>query len=1055
MWNSIVAEAWRQESARNAFTLASRENINATAIPASERRLTTAAIDAVVPIPYGRTHTRALLANVLVLNGYWVFWIIWGRGPVSSYTVTIDDQPVPAGVTVTNYTGAAGQSVNATLVSAFAAVSGMPAFTDALPGIAYSVIVASPDAFASPPQFNAHGDWKLVYDPRLDSTNGGSGSQRADTASTWTFSRNPTLILVDFLRSTTYGDGRTPDWPSVIACANANDAVVGIAPNAEVARYCDIVLERESANAQWVETLRTAAACWVVPTGDTFKLIPDVLTEPSATYAHASGNVLAVTRENLPDLSRLPTVMEVVYTAPTVWRDASVLAKRGGVDAGTVPWRKSTVRMPWITRGSQANREAIERLNKLWLRALSLELSIMDEGIAHEPGDVIRLTFPDRGYSSLPLRISSMRPNADGWTLSCGKEDPAVYSGSVVPGPTIGNTPLPLPTSPPAMNAITLAEDIYQVQGAGLFASRISVSWSAVVWPFVAGYLVQITQSGVVQESATVSAGARAYLSRALPENIEYEVSVSVVSTAGMVGAAASANIINNGKQALPSDPGPITAFEVAGEVRLSFVPSTDRDLTGHELRYGATTDTWASATFLDRIAAPATRYATKVIAAGTKRIFIKGLDSVRTERYPAGQESANASYVDVVVTLDTASFLYDFHAFSTTSTLTNAVAQVSAYGVTSWVSDYGQTWSALFTSTLSTYTNALASYASGGTSTLVTAIKDFGTAISGDWLGAMTYTNLTGSATFTLELSNDNFTTYESYPSGSAKVTARYARMRLTGTGVFLVTSLGSVTINTIARSESSLAPVTTNASAGTPVLFTGKYAKYKSAQVTAVGSAAYFGAADRILVNPDVSGALQHQLTVTDSGTSHYDNITFCDNIARVIATGDYLEYDALIPATGQAADPIGGMNVYFTDGSDGASLSLVDTGGYQIFLPQWQSRGLPVRQVWYARKISLASAVGKTTQKFAVSCGNTGGSENNGKFLVACFQNIRITDGAGTTRQQIWSSGEPQANASISSSGVISPQLGQANSMDIYLFNTSGSKVAATATWTFDGV
>lgn len=40
-----------------------------------------------------------------------------------------------------------------------------------------------------------------VYDPRLDSTNGGSGSQRATVSSTWTYSTNPALVLRDYLTS--------------------------------------------------------------------------------------------------------------------------------------------------------------------------------------------------------------------------------------------------------------------------------------------------------------------------------------------------------------------------------------------------------------------------------------------------------------------------------------------------------------------------------------------------------------------------------------------------------------------------------------------------------------------------------------------------------------------------------------------------------------------------------------------------------------------------------------------------------------------------------------
>ena len=47
----------------------------------------------------------------------------------------------------------------------------------------------------------------LVYDPRLDSTNGGSGSHRLATPSTWEWSDNPALCFADFKMSTRYGAG--------------------------------------------------------------------------------------------------------------------------------------------------------------------------------------------------------------------------------------------------------------------------------------------------------------------------------------------------------------------------------------------------------------------------------------------------------------------------------------------------------------------------------------------------------------------------------------------------------------------------------------------------------------------------------------------------------------------------------------------------------------------------------------------------------------------------------------------------------------------------------
>lgn len=69
-----------------------------------------------------------------------------------------------------------------------------------------------------------------LYDPRLDSTNGGSGAQRFATPSTWTYSTNPALALVWYL---TQSLGVSEpfsriDWTLVAAAANICDQTVSV-----------------------------------------------------------------------------------------------------------------------------------------------------------------------------------------------------------------------------------------------------------------------------------------------------------------------------------------------------------------------------------------------------------------------------------------------------------------------------------------------------------------------------------------------------------------------------------------------------------------------------------------------------------------------------------------------------------------------------------------------------------------------------------------------------------------------------------------------------------
>ena len=82
-----------------------------------------------------------------------------------------------------------------------------------LSGIAYVALRFkwNQDAFNGLPEVRVTLKGKKIYDPRLDTTKGGSGSHRQDTASTWAYSANSSLILLDYLRNGRYGKGLPND----------------------------------------------------------------------------------------------------------------------------------------------------------------------------------------------------------------------------------------------------------------------------------------------------------------------------------------------------------------------------------------------------------------------------------------------------------------------------------------------------------------------------------------------------------------------------------------------------------------------------------------------------------------------------------------------------------------------------------------------------------------------------------------------------------------------------------------------------------------------------
>lgn len=140
-----------------------------------------------------------------------------------------------------------------------------------------------------------------VYDPRLDDTNGGTGPQRFDDDTTWTFSSNPALCLSDFLRFENVGFGEDNDridWPLVIIAADICDEIVSVpSPPGNQNRYtCNFTFLSNVAREQVKEMLETAMLGRVVFSQGLWKMWAGAAqtSDVTLTEANMSGASLQV-----------------------------------------------------------------------------------------------------------------------------------------------------------------------------------------------------------------------------------------------------------------------------------------------------------------------------------------------------------------------------------------------------------------------------------------------------------------------------------------------------------------------------------------------------------------------------------------------------------------------------------------------------------------------------------------------------------------------------------------------------------------------------------------
>ena len=185
-------------------------------------------------------------------NNRWLYRAVTlCNGPVTEITnVTIDDEGYrsPRFTNKTNKHFATTYSVGPTAGQNFSALRNAYASdfstwaSDAVgKGVAYAIerlyLHKDKPAYQGEPQTRYRVKGRALYDPRKDSTssaydsNLGTSSHRADTATTWEYSDNPVLALLDYMRSGEYGRGldlSVIDIDSIAVSADKCDVLVDI-----------------------------------------------------------------------------------------------------------------------------------------------------------------------------------------------------------------------------------------------------------------------------------------------------------------------------------------------------------------------------------------------------------------------------------------------------------------------------------------------------------------------------------------------------------------------------------------------------------------------------------------------------------------------------------------------------------------------------------------------------------------------------------------------------------------------------------------------------------
>ena len=821
----------REVQFRSAEAIGPQDNYNSSVTKATAA---VAAAGARAPLLYGYVQTKGLIAAVKVvdMNSYsgmrgLYLLVVWGEGEIESI-----EYMTAGGVLSTierhDYLGTVDQAVDPWLS---VVISG---YADTLRGtvnerpvsLAYSVLrVMVTESFPEDHQATIKG--LKIYDPRLD-----------DIA----YSSNPALILCDLLTRA----GETVDWAGSLDAINICDEDVHGQPRWS----CSLVINSAADVSDYVEKLRGYAHCLIDHTPIGIRLVPDVETEVSRALT-ASDIVAGSLTLSRPAQRDTPTVVRISYTdtAPPAgpsngpWGRAWAMAQHPGIVLSQVPWIEAGVTMEGIQSKQQAWRSAVERLNAYTLRNLWAECTIRDEGLALAVGDVVTLTHAI-GLDTKPMRVLSVDDAAPGrYKLRLEEYDPAVYSSAITDDPTYPDGSLPSPFSVPAPGSVNVVEEVYQ-QLDGTYASRLVIDWSEDDYPYAHHYDVRVFRDGV-RIFAETGPDAEAVTPPILPRHT-YEVRVRIAADIGINGPWASVALYVEGKNFPPTDIATLNAAEMGGEVRLSWTSAFDTDFWRYEIRWGAVSGSWETATLLDRV--DTLRLVTKDIPPGTWRFWVKALDSI-------GQYSANAASRDVEVTLDNSAFFVGDASLAINSGSSVACfADTDRFGNFRAWSEQGTVVNTLLPNVANTYTGLACTHDLGGSSLYTSETWDLGAIGTADSysgnlaINVDAITTLAGSITTETQTSL-NGSSWTSHAETSLRTELAYAKVTASaasGNG-FLITGNPYLRLDVFAREETGI--VTTSASGATTVTLDNAYFAAKNIQLAPSGTAPRSAVYDNIV--------------------------------------------------------------------------------------------------------------------------------------------------------------------------------------------------------------
>jgi hypothetical protein len=453
-------------------------------------------------------------------------WVVFGIAGVTGTAVTLDTAP-GAGVSFTidyqanvttsyarvrSFLGASGQTVDSVVSALF---PGQWDSTHPLSGCAglACFFYYSEEAYVSGlPNVSAVVRGAKVYDPRKDSTAGGSGSHRVNTSTTWEFSESPPLLIAHYARHQLGGRLASTNikYADVAVAAEVGDTLVNYANWAGLVNENGYLITTETgdvilAGSTGAETDLLYTAGIVARTDQRPLDVINELAEAMAGRVAFVGNQLIMragqyvapvlslgdddfaggsvsVQRDVPRDSLFNTVTARFIDQAQDWKEidmprvtaSAYVTADGGIE---LPME---VQYGAINRAGQAQQVSAVILRQA-RQALTVVARFRMTAYPLELFDTVALTNTHYGWVAKPFEVLGRKWSLDGLIeLTLRETDPSIYGfGNVFDDVDAApNTNLTLPHQIPQLTGLTLESGTAALSD-GSIITRTRITWDA------------------------------------------------------------------------------------------------------------------------------------------------------------------------------------------------------------------------------------------------------------------------------------------------------------------------------------------------------------------------------------------------------------------------------------------------------------------------------------------------------------------------------------------------------------------------------------------------